>query len=168
MKFGLLFFLYGAVMSVAFASPGEVKQIDHNNIVSFSSADAECQYYYDYISGDDSTSYFSADVATWVYLKYKDGDKTRTLGFPLQWRNDGYSDTPKPTACSNAFDVVHERAAKWNLDFNDIQMNNLSAAEGTCTAKYVVATLGKEITLSDGSKVDTAHLEVGRKAVACP
>ena len=141
--FGGMFFAH-----LALAYPGEIVQIDHDNLLDFPStfaSDCSFQGVSEAFPGDPTTEMAEYSFKASLFIDFKDDSgKSRRIFTDFTGTGFRSADRPEDTkkACDEAkYDVFHQLAS-WNLDLTDIKKNNVSVgAEHSCEAKYFVAHL---------------------------
>lgn len=164
MKLGYTTVFLCLLSQVAVALSGQVIEINYDTLVSFEpTRTLGCTITPDTPNrGDYRYSY-----SIYQYITVLDKTQLRTIVRYYEGRTFGHS-VDKQEACNRAAETARYQLARDNLEFHDIKVNNLGIGDrGFCWAKYLVATLGKEIALSNGAKVSLADLQLSRKAVPC-
>lgn len=156
---------------LAVASPGEVQQIDHSNLLNFRSTVLPCVPNEFSITSHVST--YGANSKGLVIVSYKDNQgKERRFAIAVDGvQNYTGAMVTSEEACAWSEKNAYERMHVYNASLNDILRNNLEAvsnSQGLCKATVAVVTVGKNETLQNGEQIESGEISFESVAAKCP
>jgi len=142
--------------------PGAMVPLDHETLQSYTFSEPGTCYFVTYPGGAKILTY-----TAWLIANYRGTDGVL---HPLVQSFTDFYDTDSAHLCPDLIKKVKRwKISSWKIEMFDIAQGNLQmkSAEG-CLAKYIIATVGEGIRLSDGTAANAASFFSSSKAVPCP